>query len=118
MSFEMRNSSDRRCGEILYREGERYITIYWELAAGGGIIPSLQLHCWTSQPGDELSIEKQYEIHRKLKEWLAEQQIRSHMEEPPGCDGQTKCIWRGCENMASEGRVICRYHYYAGSVAR
>jgi hypothetical protein len=108
-------SSAGRGGRIVYEEPGRILELWWEMSSGftkdDVLLAPLNLSRWTEPAGERVPVSKQLEILARLRDWLANQNIKSDIEQPPSTDGDQRCVWAGCPNPRLDGVVHCASHF-------
>ena len=110
--FEM--SRETRGGWMVYDEDGRTLQFQWEMSGSGGqhiLLAPVNLNRWTGPADEKIPVAKQLEILAQLRDWLANQQIKSDIERPQSTSSGQRCVWADCTNSRLDGLAHCASHF-------
>jgi hypothetical protein len=111
-SFEMLHQG--REGEIVYKEGNRSLKIYWEFSAAEKmdiLVGPVNLMKWKLPTSEAIPFEKQREILTRLRTWFLKEGLISDIDLPTKIEYEdTPCMWSDCGKKRIKGSAYCLNH--------
>jgi hypothetical protein len=113
VSFKMER--DGRCGNIIYRDGDRVLKMYWEISAVRKydiLLAPIDLRQWGEPGNEKIDQDEQLEILDQLRSWLQWEGIKSNIDRDSNALLDTRsCVHMKCNQPRIKGVAYCRKHF-------